>query len=266
MVLMSPVRTTARLHRGKFAVISTAIAVVVLVTSASAHAATVPPPAGVPGSWTSSFDTEFSRSPLSSKWTTFPYDNSNVQGNAADVSVSGGYLNLILSAVGTSSSYGSGGFVQTSSYRLPVGGFMQARIELPGPGTTPGTSIDNWSGFWASGSDWPNNGEEDVVESLGAATSNYHSPQGASNSGTIPGNWSNSFHTYGLYRGATSCTVYYDGKVVRTYPTHDDGGAQEILLDAASSTGPDATIDAPTMTGSASAMKVDYVRAWVPAG
>ena len=239
-------------------------------TPAMARAAT-PQPAGDPGSWKLAFDTEFNGTALpANKWTVFPYDNSNVQGNANDVTVAGGYLTLILSQEGSGSSYGAGGFIESTSYQLPVGAFMEARIRFPGPGTTPGSSIYNWSGFWASGNDWPTNGEEDAVETLGAATSNYHygsqpnqqaSPE---NSGTIPGDWSNSFHTYGIYRGAMSCTVYFDGQAVYSYPTHDAGGAQEILLDAASSTGPDATINAPAVTGSASAVKVDYVRAWVP--
>jgi len=226
---------------------------------AAAGVASTPLPTGDPGHWTLKFDDEFTGTRLdTTRWVALQnWTQNNVTTEASDVSVAGGDLILTLSSstrgaqVSSSPADGAG----RNGYLLPVGGFLEARIDFPGGGAT----VDNWPAFWASGPNWPYDGEEDVAEGLGTMTSNYHyagtSGEGSINSGTLPGSWGGNFHIYGIYRGATSCTVYYDGRAIRSYPTHDTGAGQRILITVGAGWG-------PAVYGTRSQVKVDYVRAW----
>jgi hypothetical protein len=205
------------------------------------------PTTGAAGWGTPAFDEEFSGSALNTSvwdahdgWT----NQNNVTDHASNVSVTGG------EAILTLVSSGSGAAIETKSYALPVGGFAEARVEFPGSGTT----IYNWPAWWISGPNWPTDGESDIAEGLGTLTVNYHSPSGAHNQGTVPGTWSNAYHIYGISRGPSSCKVYWDGTLVKTYSTDDTGKGENLILTAGSgNTG---------AYGTASEVKVDYVRAW----
>lgn len=175
----------------------------------------------------------------------------NVATSASNVSVSAGDLVLTLSSPGT------GALVNTDPKQVSGGGFqfgdgysVEARIFFPGSGD----NWDNWPAFWADGQDWPGDGEIDIAEGLGNATSNYHSSAGADNSGTLPGSWAGGWHTYGVDREAGKNLIYWDGKLVRSYATND-GGAPEYLIFNVGSSG-------NAVTGAAGAMKVQWVRAW----
>lgn len=175
----------------------------------------------------------------------------NVSTPASNVSVSGGDLVLTLSSPGT------GALVNTDPSQVSGGGFqfgdgysVEARIFFPGSGNT----WYNWPGFWADGQDWPSDGEIDIAEGLGNATSNYHSSAGADNSGILPGSWGGGWHTYGVDREAGKNLIYWDGKLVRSYATND-GGAPEYLIFNVGSSG-------NAVTGATGAMKVQWVRAW----
>lgn len=252
---------------------------------------TVPQPTGAPGNWSLKFDDEFNGTSLNkSKWTILSGDNNNVRSDADDVRESGGVLILTLSRAGAGYFLGAGPEISSSpllgtakeGFDLPVGGFMEAAIDFPGSGST----IDNWPAFWAStdpGSTWPADGEEDVFEGInesgsgtgpGEATTNYvyssnetanPSTKVTTRSGPIAGTWANGFHTYGLYRGKRWCLVFWDGRVVAFYRTHDLGGPQQILLTLGSETGPEDNFGFATATGAASEVKVNYVRVWVGA-
>ena len=236
-------------------------AVILLAATASGRGTTTVQPVGVGGNWRLTFDDEFSGTTLdTTRWVALQgWSQNNVTTEASNVSVAGGYLVLTLSSssagaeVSSSPADGAG----KNGYLLPVGGFLEARIDFPGSGAT----VDNWPAFWASGPDWPYDGEEDVAEGLGTMTSNYHyeaaGGEGSVNSGTIPGTWAGGFHTYGIYRGTSSCTVYYDGRKVVSYSTDDTGAGQRILITVGSGWG-------PAVYGTRSQVKVDYVRAWVP--
>ena len=213
-------------------------------------------PVGVPGSWNLAFDDEFNGTSLdTSKWTTLNgWSMNNVTTETSNVTEGGGVVTLTLSSssegaeIDSSPADGAG----RNGFLLPVGDFAEARIDFPGSGST----IYNWPAWWTSGPDWPAAGENDIAEGLGTLTTNYHSPGGAYNQGTIPGTWSNGFHTYGLYRGAGFCNVYYDGVLVKTYTTNDNGNPQALLINVGQA--------GNAVTGTASQVKVDYVRAWSP--
>jgi beta-glucanase (GH16 family) len=107
-----------------------------------------------------------------------------------------------------------------------------------------------------SGPNWPAAGEEDIAEGLGQLTTNYHAPNVTDNSGPIPGTWSNQFHVYGMWRQATQALYYWDGNLVYTWTTSDDGQPQTLIVNVGCS-------DPSTcVTGAASEVDVDYVRAW----
>lgn len=215
-------------------------------------------PVGISGTWSLKFDDEFNGSSLNTKyWAPSWFNGGKVNNdngvtmNASNVSVSGG--NLVLTLASSS----SGATVDTDPSQVSGGGYTfgtgyvtEARMYIPGNGST----VYNWPAYWTDGQSWPTNGESDIFEGLGTATSNYHSPQGANNSGTIPGTWTNGWHTYALDREAGKDYIYWDGKLVRSYSS-DDGGAPQYLIFSVDCSG-------GCTPGAASQVKVDYVRVW----
>lgn len=227
-------------------------------TSAPLASTSAPMPVGVPGPWTMKFDDEFNGTSLdSAKWSNCWFaptcgNMNNVSTSPGNVSVSGGNLVLNLS------SSSSGALVSTNprggattGYQFTTG-YVEARIQFPGNGT----NLYNWPAFWTNGQSWPTNGENDIAEVLsGKMTVNYHSSSGSHNQGSVPGDWGNSFHTFGLKRNATSADVYFDGVKVKSYPTDDGNAPQYLILNVGASSSYPAY-------GTASQLKVDYVRAW----
>jgi hypothetical protein len=191
---------------------------------------------------------------IGSVWASEGYHTNGVVTHTSNVSVSGG--NAILTLASSSSGaeictcydegYGPG---------LPVGGYTEARIRFPGNGT----SIYNWPTWWASGPNWPASGEHDIAEALGGRlTVNYHSPSLNHNTGAPAGYWGDQFHTYGLHRKASSADVYWDGRLVRSYPTSDNGNPESLIVNVGTGSG------GPNITGPESQVLVDYVRMWTP--
>ena len=223
------------------------------VSTVSTGSGATPQPTGVAGSWQLAFDDEFNGSSLdTSKWSTSWFGGApqnNVGTDPANVTVSGGNLILSLSSAtdGASVSTNPGGGAGTG-FQITYG-YVEARIQFAGSGPT----ISDWPAFWLDGQAWPQNGEADIAEGLGTLTTNYHSPLGPSNSGTIPGAWAGGYHTFGLDREPGTNYIYWDGSLVRSYPT-DDGGAPEYIIFNVGYGG------GPLVTGPI--MKVDYVRAW----
>lgn len=202
------------------------------------------------GKWKLIFDAEFSGDGLNrgvwsahNGWT----KQNRVTDHLGNVAVRNGH------AVLTLASPGSGAAIATRHFRLRVGDYAEARIEFAGHGH----DIYNWPAWWTSGPHWPAGGENDIAEGFGALTVNYHSLTVNHGLGPIPGDWAGGFHTFGLYRGRFHSRVYWDGKLVETYQTDDDGLPEGLVL----------TVGAGhrIQTGPAGAMIVDYVRAWAPA-
>jgi hypothetical protein len=161
---------------------------------------------------------------------------------------------LVLTLSGSS----SGGLISSdpedaaqTGYQLGCGTAVQASVYFSGSGST----IDNWPAFWTSSYNWPSTGEADIAEGLGTLTSNYHDAAGANNSGTVSGTWAGGWHTYTLVREPGESTVYWDGQLIRSYPTADGCAPQYIIFNVGVGWG-------PTVTGAAGAMKVAYVEAW----
>jgi hypothetical protein len=212
----------------------------------------------VPGPWSKLvFDDEFN-SPET--WgTVWSQDRggptgqmNNVTTDPDNVTVSAGTLNLKLVSstdgayVSTFGSDGGGGFMM--GY-----GYAEARIFLP----AANGQLAGWPAWWTVGTNWPADGEADVVEGLdGSATSNYHyslnGTDGTDNSGTIPGSWAGAWHIFAFDREPGENHIYWDGQLVRSYRTYDNGAPQGLILNIGSS----------SVASYPAVMKVDYVRVW----
>ena len=176
----------------------------------------------------------------------------------ANVSVTDGVCSLTLSSATTGaiiSTNPNGGATKGFTFGY---GYVEFAATLPGNGVT----MDGWCGCWTSSQDWPATGEIDVCESLqGGLTSNYHSagPSGgttnvANNSGTIPGNWGGTPHTFGVLREPGQNTVYWDKQLVRSYATYDNGAPH--YLNANVGNGQNDLLVVPSV------MTLTHVRVW----
>jgi beta-glucanase (GH16 family) len=230
-------------------------------TTTTVPASETPKPRGLSGSWNLVFEDEFNGTSLNtSRWIALDdWSINNVQTMAANVSVANGNLVLTLasrkSGAGVSSApYNGAG---ANGYLLRVGDYAEARVYFPG---SSADGVYNWPAWWASGRNWPAAGEHDIAEGTHSGlTVNYHSPSGQHKKGGVPGVWFNEFHTYGVLRMAGRAEVYWDGVLVKSYTTDDNGRGQALLLNVGKSSA------RPAVTGRASQVKVDYVRAWRPA-
>jgi len=234
-----------------------------------------PQPKGPSGNWSLVFDDEFANdSSLDlSKWACQDSATSNnVTYKCSNVAISGG--NLVLTQTGSDSGTKYGGGVCSNNngpsgdcttttpngHALAVGEFAEASVYFPGTG---GVAY-NWDAWWVSGPTWPAGGEHDIVETAqGDGTQHcisYHNNSGDHEEGCPSGDWTNQFHTYGIYRQAppAQTQVYYDGRLVASYLTNDTGQAEELLI----STGYPTTVIGPTAFGASSQVKVQYVRVW----
>jgi hypothetical protein len=213
-------------------------------------------PVGPSGNWTLVFEDDFPGTTLNTaNWTAVNGAvNSGVTTKSSSVSVSGGYCQLILAAMINSNSVN--GFPGPSTGpEFVVGNCIEAMVSFPGPS---GDEAYNWPAFWASGADWPANGEEDIFESYNGTPSalNYHTSEGANNGPFPSGSWCNSFHTYTCVRGPGTIDVYWDGVLERSVTLVDDGGPQSILF----------LIGSANTVSDTAVTLVEYVRMWTPGG
>ncbi len=210
---------------------------------------------GPAGNWTKVFGDEFNGTALdTTKWSPNWYGEGGTMNKvgtyAANVSESNGNLNLTLA------SSTSGALVHTNyatgRYQLPIGGYVEASVYFPG---STSSNCSNWPAWWASGPSWPAAGEHDIAEVLrGQLTVNYHSSSGPHNQGAVAGTWCGAYHTYGLQRLASSANVYWDGVLVKSYATDDNGTGEELILNVGNG-------GVNQVYGTASQVKVDWVRA-----
>lgn len=217
-----------------------------------------PAPVGVGGNWTMAFSDEFNGSALdTSKWSNCWFSPTcgtmnKVSTSPGNVAVANGNLTLTLPSATSGALVSSNPKDGASTGYQFTTGYVEARIKFPGNAN----GLYNWPAFWSTGQSWPATGENDIAEVLsGKMTVNYHSSSGAHNQGTVPGNWANEYHTFGLHRKATSSDVYFDGVLVKSYPTDDGNAPQYLVLNVGKSS-------ANPVYGPGSQVAVDYVRAW----
>lgn len=218
--------------------------------------ASTPMPCGVSGSWSIKFDDEFNGNSLNKSywadtWSTGSMNN--VKTDPSNISVSSGKLILTLSSPADGALVTTNPYHATPGFQFGTGYFVEARIYFPGDGT----SMYNWPAFWLLGHQGPNNGETDIAEGTGTLNTYYHFLTGSGDTNPPAGVWSNEWHTYAVDREPGEVKIYWDGKLVRSSSTDDNGQLQYIILNLGTGAGPNDTVVGPE-----SQMKVDYVRAW----
>lgn len=262
-------------------------------TTPPTTAPTTNPPATAPvastgGNWVSAFSDEFDGTSLNlNKWqpnwlggddtspTKGVNDAEDVCVVPANTTVSGGQAHLALTAQsvtcnGTTHPYRSS-LIQTYNDNITFTPascngecYFEAKLQLP----ASSSAIYNWPAFWATSADqtidWPQGGENDIMEGLGNGTTEgdvygtYHFPDGSAPQAQ-PSNPAafrdNGWHTYGS-QWSSNGTVrwYYDGELIKTL-TGAPVGAHYLIVNYTQG-----TWGGPTSPGKV--MNVDYVRAF----
>jgi beta-glucanase (GH16 family) len=239
---------------------------------ATAAQATSLQPAGIPGNWSLTLDSEFTGSSLNTSiwrtgWfgsgvtspvndreqdcyspsnVTFPGDGTMHLNVTTTQSTCDGvtkpYTGALLST-NPNDGRTSGGYQYTY-------GVVQARVYIP----ADGTQIADWPAVWTDGQSWPADGEDDLMEGLsGTACFHFHDPLGGPGGcvKTISPGW----HTFASDWQPGSVTYYYDGKKVGSIATGVTNAPMYIILD--NTVGSD-----DANTSEADSMQVAYVRVW----
>lgn len=229
-------------------------------TTSQSNIKDVPTPNGPPGSWALVFQDEFTGTALDttkwySTWFNVGGKMNNVHTAASNVTVSHGVARLQLSSNTTGALIHTYPYNNSGRFAARVGDYVEARLWFPGNGT----AIYNWSAWWINSTDeYPAGGEHDVAEVLaGKVKVVYHDKDKKGlPSLAPPGYWGNKWHTFGVHRKTESADVYWDGNIVRSYQTNDDGRPLDLILNIGVRDG------SPTKLGEEGAMRIDYVRAW----
>ena len=214
-----------------------------------------PQPLGVGGTWSLVFSDEFEGTNLDlTKWhpNWFGSDDTAISKpindleascyDPAQVTVSGGHLRLTAVSTdqpecvkkdGTQADYASGLIMSNGRYNF-TNGFIEARIFLPPGAGTP----QNWAAFWVNGHDWPQDGEIDIMETLGGGSATrwtYHydvdsGPEEDHRSYSPGGNmvYVSGWHVFGADWQTDQITFYYDGVNVGYVTSSDLEGDASI--------------------------------------
>lgn len=221
-------------------------------------------PRGVPGAWTLAFADDFSGSSLDSRRWSAGWFSAGISGpvNAAedgcydpaqvqfrgDATLSIELIKKTNTCGGKVRSWTTGLVTTNGKYHYTYGA-SEARMYLP-PGAD-GQPL-NWPAFWANGQNWPTDGENDVMESMGGATGpHFHSRLGAPGF-VVPGVWGG-WHTFGSVWEPGLVTYYYDGRRVGSISQGITGAPMYLILGFAPAT------DGSTRPAR---LRVDYVRVW----
>ncbi|MDB5163684.1 MAG: hypothetical protein JWS12_301 [Candidatus Saccharibacteria bacterium] len=211
------------------------------------------------------FNDDFSGTSLDkTRWAPVWFSDGNTQNgtvmSAANVTVSNGFLNLMIDG------NGKGSIVSTNP-TAPNGqagykgfqfsyGYAESEICLPAAGDG---SVANWPAWWTDGQNWPANGELDIMEGLsGHAAATWHGPEGNGagkgfgNAGSLTGchkfaaNWQNGV-----------VTSYYDGAKLGSYASTSNITSAPQYLIIENSNGQYGGTKVNNVN-----MKVNYVRVW----
>jgi hypothetical protein len=226
-------------------------------------------PLGIPGNWKIDFEDDFV-SLDTSVWQTgwfgtgqtgpvnqyedSPYLTSNVSVVEDPGSTTNGkVLRLAL----TSGPFGAIVTSRNMSKRFSYG-VLEARIYLP----AAGGKIADWPAFWSNGENWPQNGENDIMEGFGDARSTWHGPPSGAGLGFGSKAMNGGWHTFSTIRTATSVTSYYDGvkmgELALGASAAQPANSPHYIILAMQH----GSLGGPTLIPAA--MLVDWVRAWVP--
>jgi hypothetical protein len=231
------------------------------------------------GAWTIIKDWEFAGTTLPPEWQPGWFGASGItpgvntvspKNNSANVSVSGGTLNLTLGQVG-GTVYGAlvssnpGNSATATGFQTGPPAAFEARINVPGPDGS--VLVPNWCAWWTDGQSWPADGEIDILESLGTPDWNsahvHDNATDGPGGGGAPGITHNQsppygWHTFGAYwktPAANSVEFFYDGVSIGSLATDGFTSPQYLILVNTFNSAADLV---PTT------MQVDWVRVWTP--
>ena len=175
----------------------------------------------------------------------------------ANISVANSICTLTLSSTTVGAAINSNPAWVTPGFAFTDGYYAEARVNFPGSGA----NMYDWNAWWTSGQNWPTSGEIDIAECIETyMTSNYHygttgDQQQFGSNWPINGNdYAATFHTYGVARLAGTNNIYYDGVLVYSYSSSDNGGANFLIVNTGVGEG------GTTVVGST--VQVDYIRVW----
>lgn len=234
--------------------------------AAPAVSSSSPEPVGIPGNWSLIFDDEFNGTEVNTalwneNWFSTPGepgkpDNSEKDSCTSPAEVSEGGGDLDLGAVAESCDgypYAAGLVDSDGKFQFTYGAF-EARIYLPGDGTT----VYNWPAFWTDGQQWPEDGEIDVMEALQGFTTCHFHYIGGGPSGGCP-NVGSGWHTFAADWEPGEITYYYDGEEVGQITSGVTSDPMYLVLE-------NSVAAASADTSVPATLKVDYVRVWQTAG
>ena len=184
------------------------------------------------------------------------------------ISVSGGYLNLLLTPTSSKAGYANtGACITTNPNAGPSVGFQfqygaaEARIYIPA--TADGTQAANWCAWWMDGQSWPTDGEFDIIECLHGGCE-WHSPTDGNPGGSGPAEPYVGWHTFGVNwptDGSGQVTFYYDAVRVGSFTRTRASQQMYLILNNTVGTNSVAYVPASGIT-----MLVDWCYAWKPGG
>lgn len=230
-------------------------------------------PLGPTGTFNTVFSDDFETLDLSRWVVQDGRDMNGVYSKASNVKVSSSLLRLQLSQV---SGVTYGAMISTTldydldpnRYAMARGDVVEALIRFPG---TQAEDILNWGGFWTSGPNWPQSGENDIAEGGPALTINYHGVQSVSGanlnqyvsngSPTPSGNWKNQWIRATLQRTTDNKSkIWFNGTLMRTIDTTNHelaNSLQAVIFSLGKS-------DGTLVLGSAGELQVDWFKAYRP--
>lgn len=224
-----------------------------------------PQPSWAPaGGYAMVFDDEFSgTAPDPARWNT-GWFGTGITGpvnsmelarySSANVTESGGYLNLALAHTAAGGRAWTGAIVTTLGKFTFTYGEVEWRAYLPP--SANGLQVADWPALWADGTGrWPSTGEMDVMEGLGGiAAAHFISPSG--NPGIrAAGNFSG-WHTFGAWWQRGKVTYYYDGKAIGSITRGITGSPMYLIMDNTLSA------RSPLAGAYPAVMQIDWVRVW----
>lgn len=227
-----------------------------------------PQPTGPTGNFALKFADEFSGTSVDlSKWrpnwlastdtaVTKPVNSLEDQcSDPRNATVSGGTLKMLLEHRSCTDNKGvtypnAGVTMQTDSKNFHFTfGVIEARMWTP-----PGSGLAyNWAQWWATGQDWPQTGEIDVVETLTGGQPCWHFHY----SGGAPGgcvNIGSGWHTYTARWQSSRIDWWYDGQPVGTVTSGVTSAPLYLVLGYGHNR--NNPLNAPATA------EVDYVRVW----
>ena len=134
--------------------------------------------------------------------------------STANVSLSGGYLNMLLTPTANGGKANTGSLINTDPAQVSPGfafvhGAAEARVFVPA--TADGTQAANWIAWWVNGPDGTGRGEFDVIEALHGSIES-HIPTAGNPGFSGPNEPYTGWHNFGVnWSTGQVVTFYYDG-------------------------------------------------------